>query len=201
MVHQYWRHLRYECRQTLPQVSARLSLYLLSGSLACRCLFNRLLQTVAYSFLGQIWYSLDILAVLERIRQAHALWLLPIGFWNGSSEREDVEVRIGEDDVSALYQRLGKVAYGCFQEGAYREEFQEESVRPFTEDELQDTVCTDLSHTGQASRLQVLPELCDEPRRSSSGCPAELGQVCTEASVDHQLLLDIRFGELEEEDL
>lgn len=73
----------------------------------------------------------------------------------------------------------------ALKEGAYREEFQEESVRSFTEDKLQDAICAHLSYAGQASCLQVLPELCDKPGRSSSGCPAELGEVRTEASVDH----------------
>jgi hypothetical protein len=43
-----------------------------------------------------------VLSVLQRILQSDSLGLLSLSFGNVSGKREDLEIRIGQDDVAAL---------------------------------------------------------------------------------------------------
>lgn len=83
---------------------------------------------------------------------------------------------------------------------AYRKELEEQSILAIAELKFKDTVCADLRDRREPPCLEGLAQACDKGRGSGGGGSCKLGQMAAKASIDDELLLVIRLGELEQED-
>ena len=94
--------------QTLPQITTRLALLLLGR----RCIGSRpghgSLEGILYSLFGQGGYSAIVLPIFKRILQSDSLRLLSFTFGHGSCQGKDVQIGIGENDVTALEVSVSK---------------------------------------------------------------------------------------------
>ena len=82
----------------------------------------------------------------------------------------------------------------------YRKEFQEEPILAITELKFEDSISPDLRNRRQPPGLEELAKPRNERRRGRSSRTCKLSQMTSEAGIDNELLLVIRFCKFEEED-
>ncbi len=126
---------------------------------------------------------MDILSVLKIVGQPNALGLLAVALRDVSQQGQDVQLGVGQDDIAA------------------REELEVEPVRSVAELEFDDAIGADLSDRGDPPGLEELSQTDDEGTRGGCGSSRKIGQVAAESGVYEELLLAVRLGKLEEEDL